>query len=70
VYLAPKVDDGSVQMHYAIAADGNSRQPVLASLTGQRRLGLTETPLGQLAMGGSVLHVEAAAWSLPKEARP
>jgi hypothetical protein len=67
VYLAPKVDDGSVQMHYAIAADGDSRQPVLASLTGQRRLGLTETPLGQLAMGDSVLHVEAAAWSLPKE---
>lgn len=69
VYLAPKVDGGRVQMHYAIAADGNAGQPLLASLTGQRRLGLTETPLGQLAMGDSVLHVEAAAWTLPKEAK-
>lgn len=78
VYLAPKASEGKVQMQYAIAADGlagsrqngDSPQPVLASLTGQRRLGLTETPLGQLAMGDSVLNVEAAAWTLPKEARP
>ena len=78
VYLSPTTTNGKVQMHYAIAADGATgsprgsdfRQPVLASLTGQRRLGLTETPLGQLAMGDSVLHVEAAAWTLPKEARP
>lgn len=70
VYLAPTVTNGKVQMHYAIAADGNAGQPLLASLTGQHRLGLTETSLGQLAMGDSVLHVEAAAWTLPKEARP
>jgi len=64
VYLAPKAANGKVQIHYAIAADGDSREPALASLAGQRPLGLTETPLGQLAMGDSVLNIEAAAWPL------
>ncbi len=64
VYLAPKTTNGKVQMHYTIAADGDSRDPVLASLTGQRHLGLAETSLGQLAMDDRILNIEAAAWPL------
>lgn len=67
VYLTPRTINGKVDVQYAIAVDGDSRQPVLASLTGQRRLGLTETSLGQLAMGDRILNVEAAAWTMRQE---
>lgn len=64
VYLAPRVVNGTVQMQYAIAVDGQSQQTPPASLAGQRRLGLVETSLGQLAMGDHVLNVQATAWPL------
>ena len=64
MYLAPRVVNGTVQMQYAIAVDGQSQQTPPASLAGQRRLGLVETSLGQLAMGDRVLNVQAAAWPL------
>ena len=67
VYLAPKIANGKIEMHYAIAAEGDSRQGVFASLTGRRRLGLAEASLGQLAMGDRILNVGAAAWALPQE---
>ena len=76
VYLAPRAVNGKVDMRYAIAMDGESRQapfdklrtaPV-ASISGQRSLGMAEAPLGQLAMGDRVLNVEAAAWAMPREA--
>jgi len=83
VYLSPRAVNGKVEMRYAIAVEGQSRPaPIdsgmtapfeglrtapVASLSGQRRLGLAEAPLGQLAMGDRVLNIEAAAWAMPKE---
>lgn len=67
VYLMPRVINGKVDMQYAIAVDGQSQQGLLASLSGQRRLGLSESPLGQLATGDRVLNIEAAAWAIRQE---
>jgi hypothetical protein len=68
VYLAPRAVNGKVEMRYAIAMDGESQEAPLASLSGQRSLGLAEAPLGQLAMGDKLLNVEAAAWAMRQEA--
>jgi len=68
VYLAPRAVNGKVEMRYAIAMDGESRQAPAASISGQRRLGATEALLGQLAMGDRVLNIEAAAWPMRQEA--
>jgi len=67
VYLAPRSVGSKVDMRYAIAMDGESRQAPAASISGQRSLGMAEAPLGQLAMGDCVLHVEAAAWLMRQE---
>ena len=67
VYLAPRTVNGKVEVQYAIAVDGDGRQPSVASLAGRRRIGLTETSLGQLALGEKVLNVEASAWSMRQE---
>ena len=67
VYLAPRAVNGKVDMQYAIAVDGDEHQPAVARLSGQRSVGLTETPLGQLALGDRLLNVEASAWPLPQE---
>jgi hypothetical protein len=66
VYLTPRAVNGKVDVQYAIAMDGQSQAP-LASLSGQRRLGLADSPLGQLAVGDRVLNVEAAAWPMPQD---
>jgi hypothetical protein len=47
--------------------DGQARQARSASLSGQRRLGPAETPLGQLVMDDKLLNVEAAAWPMRQE---
>ena len=39
----------------------------LASLSGERSVGLTETALGQLAMGDRLVNVEASAWPMRQE---
>jgi len=67
VYLTPRTVNGKVEMQYAIAVDGDGRQPSVASLAGRRRIGLTETSLGQLALGEKVLNVEASAWPMRQE---
>jgi len=67
VYLTPRTVNGKVEMQYAIAVDGDPTQAVQASLAGRRRIGLTETSLGQLALGEKVLNVEASAWPMPQE---
>jgi hypothetical protein len=75
VYLAPRAVNGKVDMRYAIAMDGESgeapfdklRTAPVASISGQRRLGMAEAPLGQLAMGDKLLNVEAAAWAMRPE---
>lgn len=67
VYLTPRTSNGKVDVQYAIAMEGQSQQAPAASLSGERRLGLTELPLGQLAMGDRVLNIEAAAWPMPQE---
>jgi len=67
VYLTPRTINGKVEMQYAIAVDGQSQHAPSASLSGQRRLGLSKVPLGQLAMGDHVLNVEASAWPMRQE---
>ena len=67
MYFTPRTVNGKVEMQYAIAVDGDGRQPAIASLAGRRRIGLTETSLGQLALGEKVLNVEASAWPLRQE---
>ena len=78
VYLTPRTVNGKVDVRYAIAVDGSSagsppdgqsQQAPLASLSGQRNLGLAESPLGQLAVGDKLLNVEAAAWPMRQEHR-
>jgi hypothetical protein len=67
MYLTPRTVNGTVEMQYAIAVDGGEHQPAVASLAGRRRIGLTETSLGQLALGDRLLNVEATAWPLRQE---
>lgn len=67
VYLTLRSTNGHVKMQYAIAANGDVRRPVVASIAGQRRVGLSETSLGQLALGDRVLNVGAAAWPVRRE---
>ncbi|KPK48518.1 MAG: hypothetical protein AMK72_06780 [Planctomycetes bacterium SM23_25] len=67
VYLAPRAVNGKVEVQYAIAVDGAEDRPAVARLAGQRRIGLAETPLGQVALGDRLLSVEAAAWPLRQE---
>ena len=67
VYLTPRTSNGKVDVQYTIAVNGQSQQAPLASFSGQRRLGLSEAPLGQLAMGDKLLNVDAAAWPMRQE---
>jgi len=67
VYLTPRTVNDKVEMKYAIAVDGDPRQAVQPSITGQRRIGLDETPLGQLALDDKLINVEAAAWPMRPE---
>ncbi len=68
VYLTPRTVNGKVDVQYAIAVDGGqSQQAPLASLSGNRNLGLAESPLGQLAVGDKLLNVQAAAWPIRQE---
>jgi len=70
VYLTPRTVNGKVEMQYAIAVDGGEHRVAAASLSGRRRVGLTEISLGQLALGEKVLNVEASAWPMPQERNP
>jgi len=70
VYLTPQSvvgESGSIEMQYAFATPVRQGQPATAALSGQRKIGLTETPLGQLAMGDGLLNIQASAWRMPKE---
>jgi len=68
VYLAPKALDGRIDMQYAIAVAGQNGGGVTATLSGQRRVGLTETSLGQLALSDRLLNVQLAAWPIREPA--
>jgi hypothetical protein len=67
LYLAPRRVNGHIDMRYAIAVDGQSQETPLASLSGERRLGTSESSLGQLTMGDRVMNIEAAAWPMQQE---
>ena len=67
VYLTPQATDGHVDVQYAISMEGDKQQPIQASLGGERRIGLTETSLGQLAFGDRLVNVEASAWPMRQE---
>ena len=82
VYLSPHTVNGKIDMQFAIAMRPGGQQPgdasqgsqgsrgnqgSLASLSGERRIGLTETSLGQLALGERLVNVEASAWPIHQE---
>ena len=62
--------DGGVQLRYVIAADGTGRRPDEAALTGRRQVGLSQTPLGQLALNDRLVNVDASAWVIRDERKP
>lgn len=65
VYLTPHSVNGKIDIRYDIALDGSQDQHgALASVTGQRRVGLTERSLGQLTLGDRLVNVEASAWPI------
>lgn len=64
VYLTPRTLNGQVEMRYAIEVGDDAQPAAQASLAGQRRVGLTQTQLGQLAVGDKLLNVEATAWPI------
>lgn len=67
-YVAPQSANGRINVQYAIALEGSPDRPaVLASVSGQRRVGLDETSLGQLAVGDRLINVEASAWPIREE---
>jgi len=69
-YLTPYSVNGKIDMQYVIALDGSEgQQGVLASMTGQRRVGLAERSLGQLTLGDRLVNVEASAWTISTEDR-
>jgi hypothetical protein len=67
VFLSPRTVSGKVDVQYAIAVTGGADWAPSATLSGQRRVGLAETSLGQLALGERLYSVEAAAWSVQQE---
>lgn len=65
VRLHSTVTNGNVSLQYAIEADGSGAEPNHgAVLAGRRRIGLDQTPLGQLALGDCLVNVDASAWAI------
>jgi len=60
--LLPTTANGEVSLQYAISTDGSGRGPDEAALAGRRRVALSQTSLGQLAVHNGLLNVDASAW--------
>jgi len=67
VFLSPRTANGKVDVQFAIAVTGGADWAPSATLSGQRRVGLAETSLGQLSLGENLYSIEAAAWSVQQE---
>lgn len=67
VYLAPHSVNGKVNVQYVIALGDADPGQEGASLAGRRPVGLTQTSLGQLALGDRLLNVQACAWPMTEE---
>ena len=67
LYLMPRDDAGSVRVRFALAVRAESGESFDASLTGERSLNLTRRVLGHLALGESLIRVEAAGWRIVRE---
>jgi hypothetical protein len=65
--LLSTVSHGEVNLQYVLAVEGSDRAAGDAALAGQRRLGLGQTGLGQLAMNECLVNVDASAWVLRGE---
>lgn len=65
--LLPGVQDGKVNIRYAITVYGPEFVPkTFAALSGQRLVGLEHTPLGQIALADELVNVDASAWVISK----
>ena len=66
--LLSTVADGKVNLQYALAADGREPGPDdSAAVVGRRHVGLSQTPLGQLALNERLMNVDASAWVIREE---
>lgn len=70
-YLMPEVQDGGIEVQYALAESGVRRDlAVPAALAGRRAVGSKPTRLGQLALGDELMNVDAVAWVIREKATP
>jgi hypothetical protein len=53
---------GQVKLQYVLVADGAERGVEDAALVGHRQVGLSQAPLGQLALKDCLVNVDASAW--------
>jgi hypothetical protein len=67
--LLPTAVNGTVNLQYAIAADGSNQGNGETALAGCRRLDLGQTPLGQLALNDCLVNVDASAWVIGDHTR-
>lgn len=68
--LLSTVADGAVNLHYALAADGKGPgSSESAAVVGRRQVGLSQTPLGQLALNDCLMNVDASAWVIRQEGK-
>jgi hypothetical protein len=66
--LLSTVAGGEVKLQYLLSADGLPSDPnQRAALVGSRRVGLGQTPLGQLALNDCLVNVDASAWVVGDE---
>lgn len=66
--LLSTVAAGEVNLQYMLAADGvGAGLDQSAALVGRRRVGLGQTPLGQLALNDCLVNVDASAWVVGDE---
>jgi hypothetical protein len=68
--LLPDLRDGKVNIRYAITMDRPEQDEETSSaLSGQRLVDLRHTSLGQIAMAGQLVNVDASAWVIPENTK-
>ncbi len=71
LYVLPTARKGGIEMRYAITGVGDKPGSLESSgLLGRRSIGLDETRLGQLALGGKMVNVDATAWVISEDKTP
>lgn len=68
MHLLPDLRDGKVNIRYAITMGRPEQDEETSSaLSGQRLVDLRHTSLGQIALAGELVNVDASAWVIPED---